>query len=275
MKKILLVTGIALSQLAISQTQRFIYQVTMKPEKADKTKVKTENAYLDTSPEGSVFVSENRIKRDSLMQSMRTSGNFDRSQMQNLRSSINYIVKKDLKNQKVSYSERIGRDLYSYDEDRKINWTILPETAKIGDYRTQKAQTTFAGRTWNAWFTTDVPLQDGPYKFSGLPGLIVKVEDHDGDYSFDLREAKKITEPAAVNDRGQIVKVKRTDFEKQQARFTKDPMSFFSSNTSAPAPPSSGSGRGGMRAMDPQRMKEMEARLKDEINKNNNPIELP
>ena len=30
------------------------------------------------------------------------------------------------------------------------------------------------------------------YKFSGLPGLIVKVEDEKGDYSFDLKKPKKL-----------------------------------------------------------------------------------
>ena len=51
-----------------AQTNRFVYQVTMKPDAENKTDIKTENAYLDISPEKSVFYSENRIKRDSIMQ---------------------------------------------------------------------------------------------------------------------------------------------------------------------------------------------------------------
>jgi GLPGLI family protein len=27
--------------------------------------------------------------------------------------------------------------------------------------------------------STDIPFQDGPYKFYGLPGLIVKIEDEE------------------------------------------------------------------------------------------------
>ena len=65
---------------------------------------------------------------------------------------------------------------------------------KIGSYNTQKATTQYGGRDWEIWFTTEVPFQDGPYKFCGLPGLIVKAEDSKGDYQFELVEARKISD---------------------------------------------------------------------------------
>ncbi len=262
-----------------SQTSRFVYQVTMKPNFNDKKDIKTENAYLDISANRSVFVAENRVKRDSLMDRMRVTGSFNRDQMMNLRSNMDYIVEKDLNAQKSTFKQRIGRDVYSYEEDRTFDWKILPETVTIGNYKAQKATTKFAGRIWNAWFTTEVPFQDGPYKFSGLPGLIVKVEDEAGDYSFDLKETKKIAEQANIQERGSLVKVRRSNFDKQYAKFVKDPMSFFTiGGTGAPPPPPSASGTPSpprMMSQNPQRMKEMENRIKEEISKNNNPIELP
>ena len=57
---------------------------------------------------------------------------------------------------------------------------------KQNGYSAQKAVAEFGGRVWTAWFTKEIPLSDGPYKFSGLPGLIVKLEDDKGDYKFDL-----------------------------------------------------------------------------------------
>ena len=160
------------------------------------------------------------------------------------------------------------RDQYSYDEDRPMEWKILPETAKIGEYKTQKAETNFAGRIWYAWFTTEIPFQDGPYKFSGLPGLIVKVEDSKGDYSFDLKETKKIAAIQTFNQSGNLVKVKRKDFEKQTVLFKKDPTSFMQ------AAMSSNRGNFSTRNADPNQRKKMEDRLKEEAKKNNNPIEL-
>lgn len=275
MKKIIVLLSLSVSALAFSQATRFVYQVTMKPNANDKSDVKTELAYLDVTPEKSVFVSEKSVKRDSLMERMRATNNFsfNREQMDALRSNINYTIEKDLINQKTSHKQRIGRDVYTYEEDRTLEWKILPETMMIDQYKAQKASTTFAGRVWNAWFTMDIPFQDGPYKFSGLPGLVLKVEDEQGDYSFDLRESKKIEALASTQQRGTVVKLKRKDFEKQQDKFQKDPSSFFNGAMMGGGRP--GGGTSGNRQPDPNRMREMENRIKEEIAKNNNPIELP
>jgi GLPGLI family protein len=284
MKHLFKITFIALflAQLSMAQTSRFVYQVTMKSDSTDKANATIETARLDISPEKSLFYGEGRIKRDSVMQRMRETRNFDRNAMQNLRSSIDYIVEKDLIKNITYFKTRLGRDQYTYEEDRKMDWKILPETVKIGEYEAQKAETTFAGRKWYAWFTQDIPFQDGPYKFKGLPGLIIKVEDANGDYSFDLQQSKKITEfPNFDNRGGNPIKVKRTDFEKQEKLYRKDPVSFVTNSFSqggAPAPPQSmgggNRGGGGGFRMDSDFRKQMEDRLKEEVAKNNNPIEL-
>lgn len=264
MKKFIILFLAFICQLSFAQTNRFIYQVTMKPDANDKTSEFTEKAYLDISPTKSIFYGEKRMLRDSLVQRMRDTKNWDRSQFQDLRSKIDFIVEKDFASQKTTFQQRIARDNYEYEEDRKMIWKILPETTKLGDYKVQKAETEFAGRVWTAWFAQELPYQDGPYKFSGLPGLIIKVEDADGDYSFDLEQTKKIEQPAEFQQRGNMIKLKRKDFKNQMAKFEKDPFSSFSGQ---------GFGGRGNNRPDPQRMKEMEIRIKEEIAKNNNPIE--
>ena len=279
MKKIGLILFGLSSQIFFAQANRFIYQVTMKPDSTNRSDIKTETAYLDVTPEKSIFYGEKRLQRDSLVTRMRQTGSFsfDRSQMQNLRSNIDFTVEKDFKTGKNTFNSRIARDQYSYEEDRPIDWKILPETAKIGEYKTQKAEANFAGRTWIAWFTADLPFQDGPYKFSGLPGLIVKVEDSKGDYSFDLKETKKIAAIQAFSQSGNPVKVKRNDFVKQEALFRKDPASFIQASMGSAR---GGSGitapqsRGSMRTPDPNQRRQMETRMAEELKKNNNPIEL-
>lgn len=276
MKKLGILAVVLLAQAAFAQTNRFVYQVTSKPDVNNKTDIKTENAYLDISAEKSMFYSENRIKRDSVMKANFQSGGargFNREQMEGLRTNMNYSIEKDKKNQKTLYKDRLGRDQYSYEEDRPLNWKILSETTKIGEYKVQKAETEFGGRKWTAWFTTDLPYQDGPYKFSGLPGLVVKAEDADGDYSFDLMKNYKISDFPEMTTFGNVIKVKRTDYIKQQEKFKTDPMSFMNNQRGSGISPLMRTGGGGNQNHADMR-KRMEERAKEEAKRNSNPIEL-
>ncbi|AZA91812.1 GLPGLI family protein [Chryseobacterium nakagawai] len=284
MKKLSIIALALFIQQVSAQANRFVYQVTMKPDAENKADIKTENAYLDISQDKSVFYSENRIKRDSIMQKAFQGGggrgSINRDQMEGLRSNINYSVEKDKANQKTYFKDRIGRDIYSYEEDRPLNWKISSETRKIGEYKVQKAEADFAGRKWTAWFTTDLPYQDGPYKFGGLPGLIVKVEDDKGDYSFDLMKNYKIAELPVLNQFGNTLKVKRSDFVKQQQKFKTDPMSFMNQGSGGMSSPmrigggGRGPGGGGGNQNPADMRKRMEERVKEEAKKNTNPIEL-
>ena len=199
---------------------------------------------------------------------------FNREQMEGLRTNINYSIEKDKKNQKTLYKDRLGRDQYSYEEDRPLEWKILSETTKIGEYKVQKAETEFGGRKWTAWFTTDLPYQDGPYKFSGLPGLVVKAEDASGDYSFDLMKNYKISDFPEMTTFGNVIKVKRTDYVKQQEKYKSDPSSFMNSQRGGGgiASPMRIGGGGNQNPADMRRR--MEERAKEEAKRNSNPIEL-
>ena len=56
-------------------------------------------------------------------------------------------------------------------------WQLQDETLEVMGYKCQKATCNFRGRNYTAWFTMDIPVNDGPYKFYGLPGLILMIED--------------------------------------------------------------------------------------------------
>lgn len=286
MKKIGILVLALLMQSGFAQVNRFVYQVTMKSDANNKDDIKVENAYLDISSDKSMFYSEKRIKRDSIMKQAFQSGgarSFNRDQMESLRSNINYTIEKDKKDQKIIFKDRIGRDNYSYEEDRPIDWKISTETRKIGDYKVQKAETDFGGRKWVAWFTTDLPYQDGPYKFTGLPGLIIKVEDATGDYSFDLMKNFKLDQLPEMTQFGSTIKVKRPAYIKQLEKYQSDPIAFMSQSGNGMAPPmrmgegagGSGGNRGpGGGEIPADIKKRIEERIKEEIKMNTNPIEL-
>ncbi len=65
------------------------------------------------------------------------------------------------------------------------DWKMGEDTLTIAGYLCQNATCTFRGRDYTSWFTTDIPISNGPWKFGGLPGLILKVYDKDKQYVFE------------------------------------------------------------------------------------------
>ena len=75
---------------------------------------------------------------------------------------------------------------YSYTEPIPVfDWEFFPDTMNILGYVCQLARTSFRGRNYEAWFTLEIPISKGPWKFSGLPGLILKVQTDCRDFSFE------------------------------------------------------------------------------------------
>lgn len=66
-----------------------------------------------------------------------------------------------------------------------FDWVITNDTLTLLNYSCLKALTKFRGREYTAWFTMDIPINDGPWKLYGLPGLILKVEDSENLFSFE------------------------------------------------------------------------------------------
>lgn len=89
-------------------------------------------------------------------------------------------------NENIQYFRLVGMSLLTYKEPIIKNWKLVNETKVINTINCKKAEVTFKGRNWIAWYSSEIPLPYGPYKFSGLPGLIVKITDDKGDFDFEL-----------------------------------------------------------------------------------------
>ncbi|MDR1581955.1 MAG: GLPGLI family protein [Prevotellaceae bacterium] len=73
-----------------------------------------------------------------------------------------------------------------YSEEIPVQtWNLLDDTLTIIGYLCQKATCLFRGRDYIAWFTTEIPISNGPWKFGGLPGLILKIYDTDNFYTWE------------------------------------------------------------------------------------------
>lgn len=95
----------------------------------------------------------------------------------------------------------------------KIDY-LTNDISEILGYRCQKATTTFRGRDYTAWFTMQIPVNDGPWKFKGLPGLIMKVSDSEGHYSFECIGIEQPKGETIKFYKRKYTKIKRTDLEK-------------------------------------------------------------
>lgn len=86
---------------------------------------------------------------------------------------------------KLTYTEHILLDYFKYEETMpRISWTLLEGDTLIVGYKCQRAVGKLRGREWKVWFTPDIPVQDGPWKLCGLPGLILWASDVSGVFSF-------------------------------------------------------------------------------------------
>ena len=96
-----------------------------------------------------------------------------------------YTIK--TKGDSIFYSEMLGGKQYEYSEMINLKWEISKDsTVQKSGYKCQFATTTYGGRSWEAWFTLDIPISLGPYKFHGLPGLIVEIQDRDREFYYEL-----------------------------------------------------------------------------------------
>lgn len=81
-----------------------------------------------------------------------------------------------------------------------IAWVVGGEADSLYGYSCMVATARFRGRTWTAWFTMEIPIELGPWKLSGLPGLILKAIDESGEYCFDCVELSQTERPLFIYD---------------------------------------------------------------------------
>lgn len=284
MKKLLFLSLFIFS-FGNAQYQRFSYVYQFVPDSTNQADIKSEMMILDVLPKFSKFYSEVVFKSDSAMmaalekEAAATGSVNVRSDMQ--KGLVRSTIIKEFPDFKTFLVTRIGQTKMKVQDDRKIDWKILPEKEKMGTFTTQKAETEMFGRKWTAWFTTEIPIQDGPYKFHGLPGLIVKISDDTKSHSYILNGSKNLTPDEIKNidpnrnfvfDYGNAVKINRPDYKKHFLESRQDPNKSIRVNLA-----NSDMGQiniDGKMTNVSEYLRDREKREKEKIAKDNNVIEL-
>ena len=113
----------------------------------------------------------------------------------------------------------LDRECCQYTEPvPKQQWTLKDEQQTIHGYHCQKATCRWRGRDYEAWFTSEIPIQRGPWKFGGLPGLIVKISDAKKEYNFELVKLERVKRPILQWNFSRFKKVKRENMLKLQKK---------------------------------------------------------
>lgn len=100
------------------------------------------------------------------------------------KSHSDYIIR-DLSTGEMEVHESIVIDHYVYKEPRiDFEWELYDDTLTICGHLCHQATCFFRGREWTAWYADDITQSEGPWKFYGLPGLILQVEDSKREHIF-------------------------------------------------------------------------------------------
>jgi len=180
------------SQLNTNDSLRgeYIYLLKAKLNTLSPNQTDEELFSLQVTDNRTFFSSINSLKQDSVIRIVSRkavnngAGVFDFRGTPMPQTKFSYTVIQTNKN--IQYFQRIAMSLLSYKESVIKDWKLIDETKIINLIHCKKAEISYKGRNWIAWYSTEIPLPYGPYKFSGLPGLIIKITDDKGDYDFEL-----------------------------------------------------------------------------------------
>lgn len=162
---------------------------------------KNVNCELNISQQKSLFVFDLKNNEDSVFVDEYEVVNFSITG----NDSIGTWVYKDFGKEELIFRDfvftnKTNKPFIVTESMPQFEWDILDIREKVNNIDCQKATTTFRGRTYDVWYALDLPVNNGPWKFHGLPGLIVKVISSDSKIQFTITGIKKSTDDFATQD---------------------------------------------------------------------------
>lgn len=225
---------LVLCNICYGQNIQVIYHTDYTANAARPKNVKSEQTILIVGKESSEFYSPFRARIDSLVEAMEKRGaSYAEYQTEKAKypdSRIHFRIYKNYPEKgKLTFTDKFTSMDYKYTEPlEKIEWRTEKETKEILGYKCQKATAKFRGRMWTAWYTSAIPVQDGPWKLWGLPGLILEANDENSLYRFVAIGLEKTgAKPIAVRKK-QYVNCTRNEYMEQKKIYEQNPIAALS-----------------------------------------------
>lgn len=205
------------------------YEVEWQPDSLDiKSKIKLEKYSLLFNNSKSIFISDNRLALDTLIYGNKNSF----KDMNKLMSMPKPTSNKRIFKTKLGIFKVINEvrgQLFKYDDDANLKWKLLKEVDSINGMKVQKASTVFRGRKYIAYYSEEIPMSFGPYKFSGLPGLILKIYDVKKHISFNLIRLTPFNKKIPLNYDNEVTVVQKKEFIKAEKQYKTNPIPYMES----------------------------------------------
>lgn len=219
----LLITGLMSGQNEFSDLEvKYIY-FTSKDTTNLEDKM-SEVMVLDFNSKTSLYYSEAFLQRRKAIETQLTiaksSGQIADIDVRKIpKPKIDYSVYRN--NEGIFVTSRIGNDYYTF-EGNTPEWktNYVDEKIIIG-YKCKKATAIFNKRQYTAWYTKEIPFSEGPYRFKGLPGLILEIEDiNEFDKFIAISIEKKKIEISPLQNG---IVVSRSEYLKKREEFKSNP----------------------------------------------------
>lgn len=218
------------------------YQMKFMPDTLVRDKYNSITTVLHLGSKGISFFKEyNLFRRDSLIACHLENGKVRLSTQNKALKLVgnewygDYIILKSWPEKNVLFHrERIGLDgHFTYTENKPdFGWEIdFNQTKEIAGYTCHAAKGSYAGRDYQAWFTTDIPVSDGPWKFCGLPGLILEVSSLDEEYIYTCMSIRNAEGPVYVLGMDYNLKTTRERFLKTIKKYKVNPAAALAAMT--------------------------------------------
>ncbi len=154
---------------------------------------------------------------------------------------MDMIIYKGFPENKITLIDYFAFDKYKYEEEKAVpEWKLNNDTLTICGYLCKKANTRFRGRDYEAWYAPQIPIKEGPWKFNGLPGLILKIEDREKEFSFlctAIEIPDKITPIKISTHLKNYRKIDKAAYNKAKQAAMDNLGAFLQGNSSVPAGP--------------------------------------
>ena len=172
---------------------------------------------LESTPQGK------KLSRQMLTEAI---NHYINTKDESLMSSVVYktqlYVFKSFRENHIDVYDNVGiQGKFHYVEPIElIDWKVSDSTKNILGYECFMAEADYHGRHWTVWFTPEIPIQDGPWKLQGLPGLILEATEPSGQHSFTAIGIENSNhEMLPVYDPKQYDKSNRIDMLKMERNF--------------------------------------------------------